>query len=115
MRGKSVGTEDVFYTAALLFRSLRNGIFLPENLWEESVILVRACSPEDAMEKASKIGQAGETTYTTMDGSELTWEFFKVERVFQVMGDLADGTEVFSRFLGNSEVESLQTPFEDAC
>ncbi|MDR0274335.1 MAG: DUF4288 domain-containing protein [Burkholderiaceae bacterium] len=113
-----MGTKDIFYSAALLFRSLRNGAYLPENLWEESVILIRAYSPEEALEKANKIGRTGGTTYTATDGSEVTWEFFKVECVFQVIDDLAidglaDGAEVFSRFLRNSEVESLLTPFEE--
>jgi len=101
------------YTAALLFRSLRDGAFLPQNLWEESIILIEAISQEDALAKANEIGRCRRVSYATQDGTELVWEFFKVERVFEVTNALEDGAEIFSRFLRNSEVESLLTPFDD--
>ena len=101
------------YTASLLYRSLRNGVFLPENLWEESVILVFAMSHEVAEAMAAEIGRSRELSYKTSDADDLTWSFFKVERVFQVDGLLESGTEVFSRHLRNAEVESLLTPFDE--
>ena len=104
-------SKNSVYTASLLFRSLRDGVFLPENLWEESLVLIRASSREEAEEKACQIGLSRRLSYKTDDGAELTWEFFKVERVFEVDDPLESGAEVFSRHLRNSEVESLLTPF----
>jgi hypothetical protein len=101
------------YTASLLFRSLRDGVFLPANLWEESLIFVRAISREEAEEKASQIGRSRALSYKIEDGTELTWEFFKVERVFEIDGPLESGIEIFSRHLRNAEVESLLTPFNE--
>jgi hypothetical protein len=109
----AIDSEGGLYSASLLFRSLRNNTFFPENIWEESVVLLQACSEDDALEKANKIGTSCNTSYITADGDLLTWEFFKVERVFQITGPLEQGCELFSRFLRYSEVGSLLTPFEE--
>lgn len=42
------------------------------------------------------------------------WVFVRYERVYQIEDEsLKTGTELFSRFLRDSEVKSLLTPFED--
>jgi hypothetical protein len=109
----TIASKSNMYTASLLFRSLRDGVFLPTNLWEESLILIRAASKEEAEEKACQIGQSRKISYKTDDGVELTWEFFKTERVFEVDGPLESGVEVFSRHLRNAEVQSLLTQFDE--
>jgi hypothetical protein len=106
-------SKNNVYTVSLLFRSLRNGVFLPENLWEEFLVLVHAASLKEAEKKASQIGCLRKLSYNTDDGAELTWEFFKIERVFEIDGPLENGTEVFSRHLRNAEVESLLTRFDE--
>jgi len=108
-----VDLKNNFYTASLLFRSLHDGGTTP-GLWEESLILIQAISPEEALKKAREVGHARELTYTAIDGSKVAWKFFKVERVFEIMDELIDGAEIFSRYLRNSEVESLLTPFDDS-
>lgn len=108
-----IASKSNIYTVSLLFRSLRDGIFLSTNLWEESLVLIRAPSKEDAEEKACQIARSRRVSYKTDDGVELTWEFFKIERVFEVDGTLENGAEVFSRHLRNAEVESLLTAFDE--
>lgn len=110
----TIDSKNEIFAAALLFRSLRNGKFLSTNLWEESIILVKALSAEDAETIAAKLGKARNHSYRTCDETELSWEFFKVERVYAIEDAcLETGTEVFSRHLRNAEVESLLKPFED--
>jgi hypothetical protein len=105
---------DKFYSASILSRSIRNNSVSSHDLWEESVILIRADTPEEAMEKATATGRSMGTTYEAIDGSMVTWEFFKVESVFEILDTIGEGAEIFSRFLRNSEVESLLTPFNDS-
>jgi hypothetical protein len=93
---------------------LRNGEFVPSNLWEESIVLLQVPSSEEALEKAEKIGRSRSISYKTSDGDELTWEFFKVLQVFQISEEQFDeGIELFSRHLRTSEVDSLLVPFDD--
>ena len=104
------------YTVSLLFRSFHDGAIVPE-LWEESLILVRAISPEEAINKAIKIGIARETTYVAINGSKVIWNFFKVNDVYQIIDDFSadfvDGVEIYSRFFRNWQIESLLAPFDD--
>jgi len=52
-------------------------------------------------------------SYRTSSGA-VTWVFERVDRVYGIDRELlADGTEWFSRFLRDSEVTSLLTPFDD--
>jgi hypothetical protein len=44
----------------------------------------------------------------------IIWTFEGVERVYAIEKDhLSSGVELFSRFLRDSEVTSMRTPFED--
>lgn len=108
----TIDSRNKVFTASLLFRSLRDGVFLSENLWEESFVLIYANSDRDAEEQARQIGQSRKLSYETADGVELTWEFFKVERVFEVVDAIGHGAEVFSRHLRTGEVDSLLTSFD---
>jgi len=50
----------------------------------------------------------------TSGNNTVLWRFVKVERVVEICTDeLINGTELFSRFLREKEVESLLTPFDD--
>jgi hypothetical protein len=106
--------NDVFFSASLLFGSLRNGKFTAENLWEESIILVQAGDEQEARRKALEIGQTRSLSYKANDGAHISWEFFRIERLFRIKEDkLVHGTELFSRHLRADEVESLGRPFSD--
>ena len=104
----------MWYAANLLFKARRNDAADEPGFWEESIRLVNAGSAEEARVKSEQLGRSQRISYKTKDG-ELTWTFDRVERVHEIEADaLVDGVEVFSRFLRDSEVTSLLTPFEDS-
>ena len=62
---------------------------------------------------AERIGTSEVQTYE-VEGGLVIWKFHSIERVYPVLDDeLRNGTEVFSRFLRDSEVRSLLTPFDE--
>jgi len=102
----------MWYAASLFFRR-KHTPPKPGSKWEESIRLIDASSEDDARTKAQKLGRAEEHSYDTQDGS-LGWKFERVERVCAIdEAQLANGTELFSRFLRESEAMSLLTPFDD--
>jgi hypothetical protein len=53
-------------------------------------------------------------SYKTVEGDVATWVFDSVSSTYRIEdAELSDGTELFSRFLRDSEVSSLKTPFDD--
>jgi hypothetical protein len=103
----------MWYAASLLFKGSRVPAGADAPLWQESIRLIGANTDDEARAKAEKIGQAERVSYQ-VSGGTLTWVFDRIERVYTIEVDvLADGTEVFSRFLRDTEVASLLTPFED--
>lgn len=104
----------MWYTANLLFKSVHSPTSSKDALWEESIRLIEAETREQAMEKANILGKAAEVSYPIQSDDSTKWTFVKVERVVEIDGQkLKDGAEVFSRFLRESEVQSLLTPFDD--
>jgi hypothetical protein len=102
------------FAANLLFRSSRDGEFTETNLWEEAIVLVEAENEEEAEVAAASIGLSKQNSYLNSDGVEIVWLFYKVERIFSVLDlPLRHGSEVFSRFLRDLEVQSILKPFED--
>lgn len=84
-----------------------------EYLWEERILLIAAESEDDATEKAELRAKSLEHSYSSNQGEWIDVKFDSVDRVFVIEGALEDGAELFSRFLRESEVRSLKTPFED--
>jgi transcriptional antiterminator Rof (Rho-off) len=82
-------------------------------LWEESIVLIEAESAEDASVKARMVAKAAETEYVSAAGETISWKLDRIERLYEIGESLSAGKEVFSRFLRNSEVESLLTPFPE--
>jgi len=100
----------MWYSASLLFQAVHDSP-RKDPVWEESIVLVEATSENEARRRAEEIGRSSETGYRTRSG-HLVWRFDRVERMFLVEA-VGDGREVFSRFLRDSEVRSLLTPFDD--
>ncbi len=82
---------------------------------EERIILLSAETEQGARRLAEQIGKSEEHEYLTSRPNDLLrWSFEKIERMYAVEEDtLTSGTELLARFLRQSEVESLLTPFDD--
>jgi len=103
----------MLYSVCLLFKSIH---VCPskDDLWEESIRLIIADNKEMALQKAQNIGKSDETAYKNVQGDMVKWKFVQIERIYEIIeGSISDGCEVFSRFLRESEVNSILTPFED--
>jgi len=105
----------MWYGVNLLFKSVHDQASSNhEPLWEESVFLVEAASDEEARQAGEHLGKSKEHEYISATGDLVKWRFERVESVFGILDDaISSGTEVFSRFLRESEVESILTPFKD--
>ena len=84
-----------------------------EPLWEERILLVKAESEDDATRKAETYAKSEEHSYSSTQGKKTDVQFDSVDRVYSIEDALEDGAELFSRFLRDSEIKSLKTPFED--
>lgn len=109
-----------WYTASVFLKG--NHLSRPQvtPLWEEKLFLIQAASEEEARQEAARIGKDSECEYDVTDGKpghppgRLRWNFQAVERVICIESpQLVSGTEVFSRFLRDTEAISLLTPFSD--
>ena len=101
------------FSVNLLFRGANKNAAI-EPLWEERIVLIKANGEEEARKKGETLGKKDEESYETVKGDIVTWQFFQVERVHLIENsEFKNGTELFTRFLRDSEVKSLLTPFED--
>lgn len=100
------------FSVALLFHISQIGKPDSNPLWEERIILVVADDEDEARIKADGLIKK-EFSYENAYGETVLYKFWCIERVFSISGDLSDGTEVFVRFLRDSEAMSILTPFED--
>jgi hypothetical protein len=82
----------------------------PERLWEEHFFLVMADDAAQARAKGEKLARNQECSYTAANGSGVSWKFKTISKVCELDSTPADGAEVFSRFLKESEVESIMAP-----
>lgn len=103
----------MWYGISLLFRSFhakpREDDLL---LWEERIIVIKAPSQDDAERLAREFALKQEIEYEVLGGDTLTWVFDSVFDVCEIEGDIVDsGTEVFSQYMKESEVRSLQSRF----
>lgn len=104
----------MWYAVNMMYRSEHKPP-IPENqiLWEESLVLFDASNEEEAKKKAHQLVTTGEAAYTSSTGDEVCWQFVEIQKVYQIGEDLRDGVELFSRFLRNSEANSLLQPFSE--
>jgi Domain of unknown function (DUF4288) len=111
-----VSVADMWYTASLLFKGVHEIVPAVPSIWEEVIVLVEAGSESDARASAERFGKSKEHEYSVSKPERhvLKWVFMQVERVYSMDADeLRSGIELFCRFLRQSEVDSLLTPFED--
>lgn len=103
----------MWYAVNILYRSEHIPTETKPTIWEESVLLIAAASEDEARSAGERIGRSRTHTYEVEDGLAI-WSFEQIERVYAIEGEeLRNGTEVFSRFLTDSEVKSLLTRFDD--
>jgi hypothetical protein len=103
----------MWYSVSLLFKSVHVPTGPRPAVWEESIRLVEAETESEARQKAEIIGQSEKASYQARNDLVL-WTFEGVERLYTIDQErLKHGVELFSRFLRDSEVESLRTPFDD--
>ncbi len=97
-----------WFVVALLYESVHNvePKQVDENYdnstetYEESHLLVKAESSEDATLLGKKLGQEAEHDYKNQYEETVCWKLVKVLDVFELMDEeLKTGTEVYSRFI----------------
>ncbi|HEV8436361.1 MAG TPA: DUF4288 domain-containing protein [Thermoanaerobaculia bacterium] len=101
----------MWYSASLLFRGSHHDRPSKEDLWLERIVLIEASDEDQARTIAQSLGKAGQHQYAT-SSSTVEWQFAQVERLCEIEGLPEHGAELFWRFLRQSEVESLLTPFD---
>jgi hypothetical protein len=104
------------FSASLLFRAEHeNDVPHETTLWQELIILIEAKDELQAEQKAANFGKAQQHDYKNEKEERVSWRFIQIERVCLIDAQvLEDGCELFSRFLRDSEVKSLLTPFQDS-
>jgi hypothetical protein len=104
----------MWFGVSLLFKSVHNGQPEDDALWEDSIVLIRAQSRDEAQKQAEALGKGEEHEYVSASGDLVKWTFQGVESIHEILDDtLENGTEIFSRFLRAREVESLLTPLKE--
>jgi hypothetical protein len=104
----------MWYCASIFFISERDANPGLGSLWEERLVLVDALDEITAKETATSLGQEFRAPYKNQEGISVSWRFVKVERLYAITDDqLKTGTELFSRFLRDTEAKSLMLPFGD--
>ncbi len=100
----------MWFTANLLFEGVHPGQPRSENLWEERIVLFNAPTEDEARHQAESLGKAEEHCYVAATNEPVQWRFRQIERLTAIESDvLQSGTELCSRFLRASEVQSLQS------
>ncbi|HFK1450981.1 MULTISPECIES: DUF4288 domain-containing protein [Bacillus cereus group] len=109
------------YAVKLLFESVHSGEPNPpkidedyekdcDTLFEESIILVKASSLEEAHALGEQIAIQSEHTYDNMYGEQVTWTFRKLLHVFELdETPFETGKELYARFLHVKKNETVNT------
>ncbi len=104
----------MWYSVDILMKSSSSKVEGIPLLWEEVIIIVEAEGEADARTKAENIARLDEVEYTSISGENIEWTYERILQVYEIRpSQIADGTEVFSRFLRDSEVKSLSMPFDE--
>jgi hypothetical protein len=77
-----------------------------DNLIHKNTVLVRADSPEEAYDRAIKLGKAGEISYENSDGKLVTCTFRGLQNLQVIYEELEHGAELmYEQWVGLSEEE----------
>ena len=102
----------MWFAVNLLFKSVHPHDTGHDWLWEERIFLIRAPSEAEARQEGERLGKAEEHDFTSATGDLVRWTFQQVESVSEI-DSLEHGSELFSRFLSQQEVENLLAPFKE--
>ncbi|WP_251359114.1 DUF4288 domain-containing protein [Kangiella sp. TOML190] len=101
----------MYYSVNVLFKSTRSDS--KEPLWEERILLIDALDEDEAERLAIKLCENEKVKCSTVDGSDVEWNFYTVERAYEIQDSIEHGTEIFSRFIKEREALGLLEPFEE--
>lgn len=77
-------------------------------LLEEAIHLIEAESAESAMEKARSVANELEHCYPNAHGKEVRWSLDEIGEPWELLDDLRNGAEIYSRFInGKTHLGSL--------
>lgn len=100
-RPSAFTAEAEFYVAVLVVESSPQS---PDGkpLYEESFVLLKAESEQEAQEKAREYGKQHETSYQNENHELVSWKLKQIVEVKPVEdATFDDGTEIYSRFFRN--------------
>ncbi|NOS89955.1 MAG: DUF4288 domain-containing protein [Methylococcaceae bacterium] len=103
MNNVPANPELTYYIAVILYESTSN---LPgyKPLYQESFVLIKGASEEDAKVKAQDYGLKEETSYLNENQQMIVWSLKKIIDVTPVLEEtLSDGSEVYTRHFRNYE------------
>lgn len=85
------------------------------NVLHRNLVLIHACSPDEAYGKAIQIGQNGETEYVNPKDQQVHIRFRGVSKLDVIYEALEDGAELYyeeQRGVSESEIQKLILPKE---
>jgi hypothetical protein len=105
----------MWYSAVLWFEGLHSGLDVQlDSIWEERILLIEAENENVARRRAEEIGKRKHHEYSVSQPRPhvLKWTLDRVVAIVAIDGNQpSDGVELFSRYLRQSEVESLMKGF----
>lgn len=101
MESESTGEAQRFYIAVILYESSSNAPqYTP--LYQESFVLIKAESLEQARQKALARADAENVSYLNEKGETITWSWKQIVDVNSTLDErLDDGAELYARHFHN--------------
>jgi hypothetical protein len=94
-----IETGVVWFAARLLLESVHPEEPDVEKVFEDRIIVLRARSEDEALEKARKFGKASRQEYKNEYGKTVIWELREILDVVELFDEtLEDGSEVTTQF-----------------
>lgn len=110
MKSNSVRKEQSFYIAVILYESSSN-VSGYKPLYQECFFLIKACSLEEANEKALLYANQEQVSYENVNNEIITWSLKHIISVDLVVDDeFSDGAEIYARYFRNYDAYRLFDP-----